>query len=323
MNNVRSKITPFIEAKTRPPNSVSPQELRLLVTQCCNFKCTFCHGEGLQSNKHDLLTPSDFAFLFRTSKNLYGINTTTLTGGEPLIRNDVVEIAKLISEESGLVTLTTNGSLLKERSSIGNYISRINVSIHSLDEKKFESIVRRKGAFQKTLEGIISFRKVFPDTPICINSTITADSNGTALDVMRMVDFALSIRANIKFIELYPPDSDHYIPLKKVEEILIENKFEIQPDNNRIVLKKGYTSITMTQIFCAKAKTENNPSLFCSDHNDLFVSPDGKIKPCRHNPFEVDILASVKSRNEALLQEHLNQSFSRLGHNCIFQHSTP
>ena len=69
------------------------RELRFLVTQRCNYNCVFCHGEGLQSTKNDLLTPEDIRFLYSVGRECYGITTATLTGGEPLVRKDIIDIA--------------------------------------------------------------------------------------------------------------------------------------------------------------------------------------------------------------------------------------
>jgi cyclic pyranopterin phosphate synthase len=113
-----------------------------LVTQQCNYMCVFCHGEGLQSNKMDLLTPDDYCFLFKVGKENFGWNTATLTGGEPLLRKDIVQIAEKLFTQGAKITLTTNGTLLTDKILIGNYIERVNLSIHTLNEQSYESLVR-------------------------------------------------------------------------------------------------------------------------------------------------------------------------------------
>lgn len=108
-------------------NQSTSRELRFLVTQKCNYNCVFCHGEGLQSKKSDLLKPDDIRFLYSVGRDCFGVTTTTLTGGEPLIRTDIVDIAHELKKENCDITITTNGSLLERCMYIGNYIKCINL----------------------------------------------------------------------------------------------------------------------------------------------------------------------------------------------------
>ena len=68
------------------------RELRLLVTNDCNFDCYFCHKEGQKAISTAILDNDDYEFLFKTGQKGYGFNTTTITGGEPLLRKDILEI---------------------------------------------------------------------------------------------------------------------------------------------------------------------------------------------------------------------------------------
>lgn len=99
------------------------RELRLLVTNNCNFNCYFCHKEGQRNTSIASLNSNDYEFLFKTVQKEYGFNTTTITGGEPLLRKDILEICKKIFFEGGKITIVSNGYNLSENLLIDNYIN--------------------------------------------------------------------------------------------------------------------------------------------------------------------------------------------------------
>ena len=77
------------------------RKLRLLVTKHCPFACVFCHNDGIENAGAALLSASDYRFLYRFASLNCGVSSVTLSGGEPLFRNDIVEIAKGIRKEGG------------------------------------------------------------------------------------------------------------------------------------------------------------------------------------------------------------------------------
>ena len=89
------------------------RELRFLVTQACNYDCVFCHKEGLQSSKKALLFAEDYRYLFKVAKEHLGWTTTTLTGGEPLVRNDIeniiAELYKELSQKLNMQIVASGG----------------------------------------------------------------------------------------------------------------------------------------------------------------------------------------------------------------------
>lgn len=296
------------------------KEIRLLVTQDCNFRCEMCHGEGLQTEKEATMSPHDFAFVFKVGKEKLGMDTTTLTGGEPLFRKDIVEIARLLHEEGAKITLTTNGRLLSERQEIGQYLSKINISIHSLDRAKYESLVRIPGSFDGAMESIKQFREQYPDLPIVINTTCIRGFNSEIEDFAKMIEFAKSINASIKVIELFPQDLPNAIKLAEIAETLSTLGFStLSEEVRRYKLSDGQTDITLTRIFCSEALESGSPAEFCNSNNDLFLSPDGSAKPCRNDEMEIDLNPALKSKDEQELTLKLEEAFSCLGCRCVYQ----
>ncbi len=278
-----------------------------------------CHGEGLQTEKVDTMAPEDFAFVFRVGKDKFGMDTTTLTGGEPLYRRDVVEIAKLLHAEGAKITLTTNGRLLSKRMEIGKYLHKVNISIHSMDESKYEELVDVKGSFSGASESLRAFRKTYPELPIVINTTCIKGFNSESEDFAALISFAKSINASIKILELFPRDKPNTV---KLEEITIQlKKFGFQPtskDLRKFKLSDGETNITLTRIFCSEAIVSGEPASFCNLNNDLFISPDGLAKPCREDKMEIDLNPALKSRNVEDMAGIIEQAFSNIGSRCIY-----
>ena len=297
------------------------QEMRFLLTQKCNYNCTFCHGEGLQSQKESFLTPDDYKFLFGVGLEYFNMQTCTFTGGEPLFRKDVVEIAELVKDEGGLITVTTNGSLLDKRIDLGKHIQQINISLHSLDSKKYEQVVGKKDMFKRVLTAIRVFREKYPEVNIILNTTIGRRFRYEFEDLANIINFANEVEASIKFIELFPNSVSDFVSIKETQVLLAELGFfpTNSESHRKVVLSNGPMSIALIRILCSQAMLSDNPSEFCYHNNDLFVSPDGTIKPCRENIREVNLFEAIKNRDRIETANKLKESKEFLGKNCIYR----
>lgn len=303
--------------------NIYKREMRFLITKKCNYRCSFCHGEGLQSPKKDLLTAEDIGFIYSVGRDYFGINTATLTGGEPLVRSDVADIVTQLSHEGCTVTITTNGYLLSNCMRIGSNVACLNISLHTLDEDMYNQLVRHPDAFRKMISNLRTFRTKYPNVEICLNCTLVSGVNSDKQMIANLLKFAEDMKASIKFIELFPKNSNGYVPLNELRSFLYELGFYDIPSSVR---KEKYTNdlieVGLTKIFCAKACEEESPADYCRSHNDLFVSPDGKIKPCRYSEFEVDILTAVKNRSVLETRQGIEQAFDLLGNNCVCERRT-
>lgn len=134
-------------------------DIRISLTNRCNFGCVYCHDEGLgpvqqpRSAHPDEMTPEEIEQVVRIARE-FNIRSVKLTGGEPLVRSDIVEIVERIVRHIGDVSMTTNGSMLTAKAgalrSAG--LKRVNVSVDALDPSAFQEI--RKGTLAPVLEGI-------------------------------------------------------------------------------------------------------------------------------------------------------------------------
>lgn len=178
------------------------QDLRISVTDRCNFRCTYCMplDEYEWLAKSEILSFEEIARLARLFVTL-GVEKIRLTGGEPLARRDLEKlIAKLAALEGAPeLCLTTNGSLLAEKAAVlkAAGLRRINVSIDSLKPERFRQITKR-GDLAKVLDGLFA-AKHHGFHPIKINAVIERGVNDD--EILDLVEFARTHGFALRFIE--------------------------------------------------------------------------------------------------------------------------
>jgi len=283
------------------------EDLRITLTHTCNFSCFFCHMEG-EDSLQGLLTPEEIALVSKVSM-VYGVRSVKLTGGEPTLRRDLIQIIRLL-KETGIkeISMTTNGVLLanlayklKEAG-----LDRVNVSLHSLDRGIFKEITN-VDALDKVIEGI----KVAIEAglkPLKLNFVVTK-KNLSQLD--KIIDFAMDIGVDeLHLIELHPvglgKDAFYYHEdLKNIEEIISKkaNKVEIR---NKHFRPRYYVDNLVIEV----VKPYANP-MFCSGCNRIRLTVDGKLKTCLYRQDKeieiIDILRGNYTEGEKV--ELLRQAF--------------
>ena len=178
------------------------KDLRISVTDRCNFRCTYCmpFDEYEWVDKKEILTFDEITRLVDLFVQL-GVDKIRLTGGEPLLRRDLEKLINKLLSLSGLedLCLTTNGSLLAEKVSAlkSAGLMRINVSLDTLNSEKFARI-RRRGDLAKVLEGLFA-AKSYGLHPIKINAVIERSVNDD--DIIHLVEFSRNNGFTIRFIE--------------------------------------------------------------------------------------------------------------------------
>jgi cyclic pyranopterin phosphate synthase len=204
--------------------------LRVSVTDRCDFRCTYCMAENMTFlPKKDLLTLEELdrlcsAFITK------GVRKLRLTGGEPLVRKNIMFLIESLGRHIGAgrldeLTLTTNGSQLARYAQQlhDNGVRRINVSLDTLDEKKFKAITRW-GDFSKVMEGIDAAQKA--GIHIKLNAVALKDFND--LEIPDMIRFAHGRGMDLTLIETMPMGeidedrTDQYLPLSQVRAGLAE-----------------------------------------------------------------------------------------------------
>jgi molybdenum cofactor biosynthesis enzyme MoaA len=176
-NSIRNQIRPFSEQSSilKDTHGRTHTYLRISLTERCNLRCTYCMPEeGVPLSPNDSLLRTDEIINLVKLFVKNGVNKVRFTGGEPLVRKDCVELIKEIGKLDGLqkIGLTTNGIVLARKiADLKNAgLNQLNISLDTLQEKKFLFITKRNG-FNKVMNSIeaaldtgFSPLKVFIDT---------------------------------------------------------------------------------------------------------------------------------------------------------------
>ena len=139
--------------------------LRISVTDRCDFRCVYCMSENMTFlPKKDLLTLEELEFVCKTFISM-GVSKIRLTGGEPLVRKNIMQLINNLGSEVGNsleeLTITTNGSQLSKMASelYNAGVRRLNISLDTLNEEKFASITRW-GKLEQVLSGLQEAKRV-------------------------------------------------------------------------------------------------------------------------------------------------------------------
>jgi cyclic pyranopterin phosphate synthase len=184
------------------------RDLRISITDRCNFRCTYCmprdvFGSDYQFlERSELLSYEEIARLVRVFTRL-GVTKVRLTGGEPLLRRQVERLVAMVAEVDGItdVAMTTNGSLLraKARALRDAGLSRVTVSLDSLDPHRFAEISDTQIPLERVLDGIATADDVGLG-PIKINAVIKRGVNDTD-DIVELARFGRDNGYTVRFIE--------------------------------------------------------------------------------------------------------------------------
>ena len=263
--------------------------MRVSVTELCNFRCRYCMPEdGVCKKSHEeMLTEDEMIQAIEAAASL-GIRKLRITGGEPLIKKNIVSICRRAAAVPGIreVCITTNGTLLPELAKPLREagVKRLNISLDTLDPEKFRYI-SRVGELEQALAGIraaldAGFEKVK------LNTVLIGGFNDD--EIPALAELSRRYPLDVRFIELMPMyDSgdfgpEAFIPYKVVLEKLPE-LVEEAPDGGVAKLYRlpgAQGSIGLISPISAH---------FCSECNRIRLTADGKIKPCLHSGDEYSL----------------------------------
>ena len=278
--------------------------LRVSVTDRCDLRCVYCMKENMQFlPKSEILSSEEINKICNVFINL-GIKKIRITGGEPLIKKGIPILLKYLGKKlnnSNLeeLTLTTNGTQLYKYAKIikDNGIKRINVSLDTLDPKKYLKITRG-GNLEQVLEGLNIANKI--GLKIKINTVALKNTNIDELH--KLVQWCINKNFDITFIEVMPMDMENnlrlsqYYPLTKVRSIL-ERKYSLENTSISTGGPSKYVKIkNLKQKIGFINPLTNN---FCESCNRVRLTCTGKIYSCLgHNKF-IDLKkALLKSDKE-------------------------
>ena len=274
--------------------------LRISVTDRCNFRCTYCMpADNVEfMDRSNLLSFEEIQRVVQIVSRM-GINRLRLTGGEPLMRKNLPVLIKMLNEVDGIddIAMTTNAYFLKDQAqSLKDAgLKRLNVSLDALDPEKFRD-VNRRDCLQSVLDGLDTARKVGFKS-IKINAV--AVRNFSETEIMSLIEMGRSDGFEVRFIEFMPLDSDKVWERDKVlfgHEIvnMIKDNYELVPIDNSLEIGpaseynfadgKGKIGI-ITAV--------SNP--FCDHCNRIRMTADGKLRTCLFSTKETNLKELIRS----------------------------
>jgi cyclic pyranopterin phosphate synthase len=281
------------------------RDLRVSLTDRCSLRCTYCMPE--QGNewlaKTSILSLDEIERIARVAAAA-GISTFRLTGGEPLLRTDIVEVVRRLARIQGpdgpvQIAMTTNGIRLRELlpDLIDAGLARVNISIDTLRRDRFRDLTRRD-RLDDVLDGIAAAAESGLK-PLKLNAVAMRDVNDDEL--VDLVEFAVAHDAQLRFIEQMPLDAGHTWSRERMvtrEEILaaLSARWELVPVPGRggapaetWLLDGGPHRVGVIASVTAP---------FCGACDRLRLTADGQLRNCLFSTTEFDLLPILRGGSE-------------------------
>ena len=307
---VRDRLAPYKKMIVKDKKSRPIEDLRISVTDRCNFRCSYCMPKEIYNSSYSFLKKDNilsFEEILRVVKvlNNFHIKKIRITGGEPLIRRNIANLIRLLKEINNNfdIGVTTNGVLLSDKMATDLYksgLDRITVSLDSLDNDKFQQLSNSKYKVSDVLEGIDNANKAgFKN--IKVNMVVIKDFNDK--DIVPILQHFYNKNIIVRFIEYMDVGNtnnwsmDDVITKKDILK-LIKKKFFIKD------LEKNYLSEVANRWSYDGGEfgiisSISNP--FCQNCSRLRLTAEGKLYTClfSNNGHDVkEILRKYQNNDE-------------------------
>lgn len=270
--------------------------IRVSVTDRCNLRCRYCMPEeGIEQMRHeDILTYQEILRILRAGLEL-GIDRVKVTGGEPLVRKGISDLVREITGLEGMkdVTMTTNGCLLGEMAhelkAAG--LSSVNVSLDTLDAKKFQAITRRD-RFDDVMRGM---KAALEDgLRVKINCAVMEDLKPA--DVLAFAEFSIRSKIPVRFIEMMPiGEGRRYHALDNGELLrILASGFGDLKESRKVMGNGPAVYYTFSEGRGCVGFISAVHHRFCQSCNRVRLTSDGFLKLCLDSPAGVDLRTPLR-----------------------------
>ncbi len=278
-------------------NNRTIKYMRLSITDMCNFRCSYCIPEDAKTSFHKL-SINDIKII-ASNLNKLGIEKVKLTGGEPLVRDDVADIVYTLKNECNIkeVTLTTNGALLHKHLDALEQakLDGITISIDTIQKDDFKELVKRN-EYEQVINNIILARNssIKNIKLNCVPLKQFGDEN-----IISMCNFARELNIPIRFIEMMPIGLGRNFPGYNYNELIscLKQKYgSYKPTSTT----KGngpahYLKFEQLDIDIGIISAISNK--FCENCNRIRVTSTGKLKQCLHYNYNINLLEILQTDN--------------------------
>ena len=282
------------------------RDLRISLTDRCSLRCTYCMPE--QGNewlaRNSILTLDEIVEIAEVAAAA-GVHTFRLTGGEPLLRRDIVDIVRRLAVIEGPggpveIAMTTNGIRLPEvlDDLVDAGLARLNISIDTIQREKFASLTRRD-RLPEVLEGIAA-AAASPLRPLKLNAVAMRGVNDD--EIIDLVQFAVDSGGQMRFIEQMPLDAGHTWDREQMvtrEEIVatLSSRWDLTPVPGRggapaekWVLEGVENGGGPHEVGVIASVT----APFCGDCDRLRLTADGQVRNCLFSIAEYDLVPVLR-----------------------------
>lgn len=294
--------------------------LRISITDRCNFRCRYCMPPGgISFRKHeDILSFEEIVRFTRVAAGL-GITRVRITGGEPLVRRECTRLLASLSSLPGIedLSLTTNGALLpshaEQLKAAG--LSRINISMDSLDPERFSRITRG-ASLAPVLAGLDKALEV-GFAPVKINAVMLA---GIEEELEDFVDLAMERPVHVRFIEFMPIGRRMGGVWKFIPRQQLMDRLSAFGDLEAVEPPTGGGPARYYRFAGARGTIGFISSIsdhFCENCNRLRLTADGKLRNCLFSDAETDVRPLINGDaarlGQAILASINSKKFDRRG----------
>ena len=271
--------------------------LRVSVTDKCNLRCIYCMDEKDNTflKNYEKLTDDEIYRIVKESSEL-GIKKVRITGGEPLVKPNLVNLIGRINSISGIeeIYLTTNGILLADMIDelALNGLKGVNISLDSLNEERFNKLTRL-GKLNKVLEAID--KAIDLGIKVKLNTVIVNDINKD--EIIDFVNITKEKNIDVRFIELMPIGvAINYkgATNEEVLKIISEN----YSDYEEVARSKSGGPASYIKLKDAKGKIGFISAIsncFCEECNRIRLTPEGFLKQCLHFDYGIDLKNKLRA----------------------------
>ena len=278
-------------------------DLRLSVTDRCNFRCIYCRASEPETYaSHDGLLTWDELLRLSTIFSELGVRQVRVTGGEPLVRPGIEGFLQRLSRIEPLedISMTTNGLTLDRQAGMirAAGVRRINISVDSLRPDRFDRITRTPGALDRVLDGIDAAVEAGL-SPVKVNAVLIRGFNDD--EIVDFAEFARERELVMRFIEFMPLDADHIwdrervVTAAEIRSVLEKAGLPLRP-----LARQHASETALRYAFADGGKGEigivapvSRP--FCGDCSRLRLTADGKIRTCLFSRKDHDLRDLLRS----------------------------
>lgn len=274
--------------------------LRISLTDVCNLRCVYCMPEDMSFRpRHELMTDEEILQLVKVGASL-GVTKIRLTGGEPTIRPNVVEIVRAIARTPGIkdIAMTTNGLLLDKLAQplADAGLKRVNISIDTMDPDKFHRLTRW-GNIDDVWRGIRA-AEAAGMTPIKLNSVVVRNFNDKE-DMVQLARLTLENDWEVRFIEM--------MPFGEIADFQQTNVVTFKEMRTQIeatfgpLEEAGYDFVDPSRPFRIPGAMgtlgfiSSVTEPFCQGCGRIRLTADGKLRLCLLREDEVDLLTPLRA----------------------------